>query len=264
MPYIAAIFIYPIKSLDGVAVNRATILDSGALQHDFPGGTLCDREFAIFNDRGQFVNGKRNAKVHLLRSRWDKVPTLSLQIQGTQEQLFNLQQNHTELETWFSNYFGEPVQLAKNSLTGFPDDTIASGPTVISTATLEEVASWFPGISVDEMRQRLRANIEIGGVPPFWEDQLFGNAGEKSKFQIGKVLFEGINPCQRCIVPTRNSQTGETYPNFQKIFDQKRQETLPEWVNLSRFNHFFKLSVNTTIPASEAGKIIQLGDEISL
>jgi uncharacterized protein len=256
MGYVAGLLIYPIKSLDGVAVNRATILASGALQRD--------REFAILDAKGDFVNGKRNAKVHLLRSLWDETAqTVTLQIQGTEEKIvFDLAQNSTELEAWFSDYFGFSVQLARNSLTGFPDDTIASGPTIISTATLEAVASWFPGITVEEMRQRLRANIEIGGVPPFWEDQLFADDGEIVQFKIGEVLFEGINPCQRCIVPTRNSQTGENYPNFQKLFSQKRQETLPSWVNLSRFNHFYRLSVNTKIPASEAGKMVQVGDEI--
>ena len=256
MAYIAGILIYPIKSLDGVGVNRARILASGALESD--------REFAIVDAQGRFVNGKRNAKVHLLRSFWNETAkTVTLQIEGTEaKQVFDLSQNRTELEATLSDYFGFSVQLARNSLTGFPDDTIASGPTIISTATLEEVASWFPGITVAEMRQRLRANIEIGGVPPFWEDQLFADEGEIVQFKIGEVLFEGINPCQRCIVPTRNSQTGASYPNFQKLFSQKREETLPAWVNLSRFNHFYRLSVNTKVPASEAGKIVHIGDEI--
>ena len=60
MPYLARILIYPIKSLDGVAVTQATVLKSGALQSD--------REFAIVDEHGRFVNGKRNAKVHGLRS----------------------------------------------------------------------------------------------------------------------------------------------------------------------------------------------------
>lgn len=256
MPYIAGILIYPIKSLDGVGVNRARILASGALERD--------REFAILDPQGRFVNGKRNAQVHLLRSFWDETAnTVTLQIQGTEDKrVFDLEENRTELEAWLSDYFGFAVQLARNSLTGFPDDTIASGPTIISTATLEEVASWFPGITIPEMRQRLRANIEIGGVPAFWEDQLFADEGETVLFKIGEVLVEGINPCQRCIVPTRNSQTGESYPNFQKIFSRQREETLPSWVKLSRFNHFYRLSVNTKIPASEVGKIVQVGDEI--
>jgi uncharacterized protein len=256
MSYIAGIFIHPIKSLDPVAVNSVTVLPSGALQQD--------REFGIVDAKGSFVNGKQNAKVHLLRSHWDTaIQTISLQIHNTQAiQTFHLEQDRTALEAWLSDYFGFSVQLARNSLTGFPDDTSASGPTLISTSTLETVASWFPGITVDEMRLRLRANIEIGGVPPFWEDRLFANEGEVVPFQIGKVRCEGINPCQRCIVPTRNPLTGEAYPRFQKIFSEMRQKTLPSQIERSRFNHFYRLSVNTRIPESEAGKMLKIGDEI--
>ena len=115
------------------------------------------------------------------------------------------------------------------------------------------------------MRRRLRANIEIEGVPAFWEDQLFAEQQtEFVQFQVGAVLFEGINPCQRCVVPTRDSLIGKVYPEFQKIFLKKRKETLPEWAPLSRFDHFFRLSVNTRIPESEAGKILQVGDEVKI
>lgn len=145
---------------------------------------------------------------------------------------------------------------------GFPDDLKSSGPTVISSATLAEVASWFPDISVDEIRRRFRANIEIDDTPPFWEDQLFAEKGEILSFHVGKVQFEGTYPCQRCPVPTRDAFTGEAYPNFQKIFVEKRKETLPEWAKLSQFNHFYRLSVNTRIPESEAGKILKVGDVV--
>jgi hypothetical protein len=114
------------------------------------------------------------------------------------------------------------------------------------------------------MRRRLRVNVEIADVPPFWEDQLFGEAGDIVQFKIGSIQFEGVNPCQRCVVPTRNSLTSETYPDFQKIFVAKRQETLPSWVSASRFNHFYRLSVNTRIPESEADKILQVGDEAKI
>jgi uncharacterized protein len=258
MPYVAGIFIYPIKSLDPVAVERVTILPGGAMQQD--------REYAIADAQGRFVNGKRNAKVHKLRSFWDTATTtISLQIQDTDEKrVFHLEESRSELEAWLSDYFGFGVHLIQNQVTGFPDDTNATGPTVISTATIATVASWFPPISVEEMRSRLRANIEIADVPPFWEDRLFGEDGEIFRFQIGQVLFEGVNPCQRCIVPTRNSQTGAGDPNFQKIFVEGRRETLPSWTVRSRFNHFYRLSVNTRIPPSEAGKAIEIGDDLNI
>lgn len=258
MPYLAGISVYPIKSLDPIAVTQATMLPSGALKSD--------REYAICDAKGNFVNGKRNAKVYLLRSHFDPdLKILSLQIQDTEQKfVFHLDEERTQLQAWLSDYFGFPVTLQQNSVLGFPDDTNAPGPTIISTATIETIASWFPGISVDQMRIRLRANLEIGGVPPFWEERLFTVASSSVSFQIGEVRFEGINPCQRCVVPTRDPFTAEAYPNFQKTFVAKRKETLPPWVESSRFNHFFRLSVNTKVPASEAGKVLRQGDEIQI
>lgn len=136
---------------------------------------------------------------------------------------------------------------------------------MISTATLTEVASWFPGMSVVEMRRRIRANLEIDGVPPFWEDRLFSSESDGTiLFRVGDVDFFGINPCQRCVVPTRDPDSGAAYPNFQKIFVQQREANLPDWVALSRFDHFYRLSVNTRLPASVAGKILQIGNKIEI
>ena len=256
MPKLAKIIIYPIKSLDGVAVNQATILPSGALQHD--------RELAIADEKGKIVNAKRTAKIHLVRSQFDlQNKTVSLQLPGTPQQVFHLDEERKPLEHWFSDFFGFQVKLQENLFTGFPDDLNSSGPTVVSTATLTEVASWFGDISVEQIRCRFRANIEIDDAPPFWEDQLSAEKGDISPFNIGNVLFEGTYPCQRCPVPTRDAFTGEAYPNFQKIFVEKRKENLPEWASLSQFNHFFRLTANTRISASEAGKILKVGDVVT-
>lgn len=53
-----------------------------------------------------------------------------------------------------------------------------SGPTLISTAMIREVASWFDGIDSRGLRLRLRANLEIEGVPAFWEERLFAGLEE--------------------------------------------------------------------------------------
>ena len=257
-PYLARISIFPIKSLDGVALSQVSVLASGALHHD--------REYALFDQKERFVNGKRNAKVHLLRSQFNAdYQQLELQVQGTENRVtFDLDKERPELEAWLSNYFGLSVNIKQNNLTGFPDDIDASGPTIISAATLAEVASWFPNISVEEMRNRIRANLEIDGVPPFWEDRLFTKAGHSIQFQIGEVVFAGINPCARCVVPTRDSKTATATENFQKIFVSKRKESLPNWTTPDRFDHFYRLSVNTQVPSSEVGKILRIGDSISI
>ncbi|MGD1920092.1 MAG: MOSC domain-containing protein, partial [Pleurocapsa sp.] len=78
---------------------------------------------------------------------------------------------------------------------GFPDDTYSPGATIISTATLKEIASWYPELEIDDVRRRFRANIELGGVPAFWEDCLFADADSIVKFQVGGVVFMGVYPC---------------------------------------------------------------------
>lgn len=259
MPYLARILIYPIKSLDAVEVTEAQLLPGGALKHD--------REFALFDEQGRFVNGKHTAKVHNLRSTCNLAArTVTLQIQDSDRpaEIFHLDDDRTALATWFSNYFGYPVTLQQNLHMGFPDDTDASGPTVVSTATLESVASWFPDLEVEDIRQRFRTNLEIAEAPAFWEDLLFGEPDQPVPFQIGTVELLGNNPCQRCVVPTRNQLTGQSYANFQKSFTAQRQATLPDQAALSRFNHFYKLTLNTKVPASETGKTLRVGDAVSV
>lgn len=221
----------------------------------------------MFEKSGCFVNGKRYAKVHLLRSSFDLTAgTVSLQAyDGAPTHTFHLSEERTELESWLSEYFGFEVELRQNPIAGFPDDTRASGPTIVSTATLETVASWFRGIELDEMRRRFRTNLEIAGVPPFWEDRLFGETENAVvDFQVGAVRFIGVNPCKRCVVPTRGSLNAAVYKDFQKKFVQQRRATLPDWTHLSRFDSFYRLTVNTRIPESEDGKILQIGDEVEL
>ncbi|MDZ7960624.1 MAG: MOSC N-terminal beta barrel domain-containing protein [Aulosira sp. DedQUE10] len=259
MPYLAKILLYPIKSFDGVEAENAKVLSSGTLEFD--------REFAIFDEHGNFVNGKRYAKIHLLRAEFAVLNrTISLQIPGSNSpQVFHLDAERQALEATLSDFLGFTVKLQQNSLQGFPDDTQRLGPTIISTATLTEVASWFPGVSLEQMRRRMRANLEIGGVPAFWEDQLFSQGSDTTvSFRVGNVFFVGVQPCQRCVVPTRDPDSGIADAHFQKIFVKQRQATLPNWVASSQFNHFYKLSVNTRLSVSSDETMLQIGNEIAI
>lgn len=256
MPHLARIDLYPFKSLDGITVQSANILASGALEHD--------REYACFDRQGKVVNGKRYAQIHQLRSQFStNYQTLTLQAPKTDPQSFHIEQERDALEAWLSEFFQIEIQVQQNAVLGFPDDTDSPGPTLISTATLEAVADWYDDLTVTELRRRLRTNLEIGGVPAFWEDQLFADADHLVQLQIGSVVLEGVNPCQRCIVPTRDSQSGVATPKFQKTFLQNRKQTLPNWVNPARFNHFYRLAVNTRIPPSQSSVLTQ-GDQVIL
>jgi uncharacterized protein len=138
-PQLSKIWIFPIKSLDGVEVEEATILPSGALAHD--------REFAIADLNGKIVNGKRNAQIHRLRSRFDLAQRqVCIRIEGqTATETFDLDRDRTQFEQWLSEFFQFPVQLIQNLETGYPDDLASPGPTLVSLATLEAVQTWFRG-----------------------------------------------------------------------------------------------------------------------
>ena len=253
--FVKGLFIYPVKSLDATKCDRVTILKSGALKGD--------RTWAIFDKAGNFVNGKRNQKIYSLRSQFD-LETNTISLQTRERAIFNLVTEQQPLCNWLEDYFGFPVEIKQNSEMGFPDDTVSPGATIVSTATLDAIADWYPELTTEDIRRRFRTNIEIAGVPAFWEDKLFTTPEQTVQFKVGDVEFMGINPCQRCVVVTRDPQTGKPYPKFQKTFVRQRKNTLPEWAERSRFNHYFRLAVNTRLSASEAGKEVVVGDKIRL
>ncbi|HUY88682.1 MAG TPA: MOSC N-terminal beta barrel domain-containing protein [Pirellulales bacterium] len=260
--HLARITIYPIKSLHGVDVEHATLLPCGALEHD--------RRFALF-DRQGFVNGKRTNAVHRLRTSVDLAEdklelTIGFGEPGEGARIYRLDSDQTPLTARLREYFhlDESARLAENVSGGFPDDIEAPGPTIVSTATLDCVAGWFPGLTVDEIRRRFRANLEIGGVEPFWEDRLYAEADQVVRFQLGDAALEGVNPCRRCVVPTRDSLTGEVGDQFAKQFAARRQQSLPPWAARSRFDHFYRLAVNTRAPQGAARCRIRVGSPLDI
>lgn len=254
VPRLARIVIYPLKSFDGLAVENALVLPSGSLEQD--------RRFALVDDEGKFINAKRTPRVHELRTEIDPVRRTIALHHGNTEREFHFDTDRAALESWMSEFFDIPCMLVENTDGGFPDDPAAPGPTVVSTATLQTAASWFPGMTLDKARLRFRVNLEIDGVEPFWEDHLYGENGATVRFQVGDVCFEGTNPCQRCAVPTRSPFTGEVTPAFAKHFGERREASLPAWAARSRFDHFYRLAVNTRgLPGSE---LLNVGDTIHI
>jgi uncharacterized protein YcbX len=256
-PFLARITIYPIKSLDGVAIEDGEILANGALAGD--------RRFALLDDGGRFINGKRTAMVHSVRADFDLIAMrvrLMSNLTNADEQ-FSLS-DAAGMGRWFSDALGMACTVAENIDSGFPDDTQAPGPTVVSTATLREVSGWFPTLSIDEVRRRFRANLEIDGVDPFWEDHLVGAGRTEVPFMIGGLRWLGVNACQRCVVPTRASDTGEEMPQFQKTFAKRREQRIPSWAASDRFDHFYRLAVNTRLAAGQQGGTIRVGDTVRL
>ena len=252
MNKLSKISIFPIKSLDRINLQSSELLPSGALKGD--------REFAIFDEADRVVNAKRTANIHRIRSQYDVPDRLvTLSAPGLITQTLHLDGDRSDIESWLSEFFEFGVYLKQDLEMGFPDDPQSPGPTIISTQTLETVAGWYNGMTLEDARSRFRTNLELDASEAFWEDQLFRTADRVKSFSIGSVAFQGVNPCQRCVVPTRNSVSGDVTAAFQKTFLKQRAITLPETVERSRFNHFYRLAVNTR---SVGGGVIRVGDEI--
>ena len=215
---------------------------------------------------GRFINAKRIPLIHQVRLQVDPFSRVYEVGRRGQEVAVRgrLDADGKHLSDWLSDFFSLEVSVVENDETGFPDDSGAPGPTIISTSTLETVADWFEGLTVDELRNRFRANIEVDGVEPFWEDRLFRSDRQPQPFRAGDVQFGGINPCQRCVVPTRHSQTGDVMPvGFSPQFSRRREETLPEWAPREHFNHFYRLSTNTRL-MNRGNGIVRVGDPVEL
>jgi uncharacterized protein len=290
-PRLANIRLHPIKSLDPVSVSEARIGPNGGLE--------LDRAWALYSVDGRWVNGKRAAAMHLIRAVYaPDLSSVTLSVPGDRRNVpamtFGFPSDTEGAAEWFSMYF-EQVVLVRYAREGFPDDGLAAGPTIISTASLRAVCEWFPGMTLDEARRRFRTTLEIDGadsvraglappgtpakiagdagrnggglgcLPAFWEDQLFAeDESNVVRFKIGDVAFEGSNPCARCPVPARDSFTGAADLGFQKRFTELRRANLPPWSPASRFDHFYRLATNTRVPSAEQGKLLHVGDAVVL
>jgi hypothetical protein len=287
-PRLANIRLHPIKALDPACVQEARIGPNGGLE--------LDRVWALYSTDGRWVNGKRTAAIQLIRAAYPPdLSSVTLTVPGDRRNIpamtFAFPGDTDSAAEWFSMYFEQSIQV-RYTREGFPDDGLAAGPTIVSTASLEAVCAWFPGMALDEARRRFRATLEIDGagnglgtaatvpderrsnghgaiaaekLPAFWEDQLFAdNDTNILRFKIGDVAFEGSNPCARCPVPARESQTGINNEGFQKHFTDMRRAQLPPWSPVERFDHHYRLSTNTRVPSTEHGKLLRVGDQLVL
>jgi uncharacterized protein YcbX len=257
---LSGIQLHPIKSLDAVSVAAARIGPAG--------GLALDRVWSMSTADGRWMNGKRTAAVHGIRAHF--TPDLArVRLSSTRVPIaaanMDFPSGTAEASAWFSEYFGVPI-VVEYSAGGFPDDQHRNGPMVISTASLDEVCRWFPELTIDEARRRFRTPLEIDGVEAFWEDRLYtASEDDPVPFRIGDVRFAGVNPCPRCVVAARESCTGADLIGFQKRFHELRRAHLPSWAAQSRrFTHFYHLGVNTIVGGSEVGKILRLGDALTI
>ncbi|WP_251342586.1 MOSC domain-containing protein [Haloplanus halophilus] len=257
---------YPIKGLDGADAESVRITAAGTVAGD--------REYAMCDPTADAIetgddvrtlayNGKQTDRVHDVRTRLDD-GTLTVETDDD-SRAFDLSTDagRAAASEWFSGFVGDPVELRRREPPAFVDRPDA-GPSVVSTATLEAVASWFEDVTVEGARRRLRANVEVGGVPAFWEDRFVGE--DAPGFVVGSgddaVRFEGAEPCARCVVPSRDPETGEPLEGFRERFVERRAATFPEWADPEAFPHNYTVMLIARVPEASRGRTVSVGDEV--
>ena len=256
MPRVTRITIFPIKALDGRDVSEARVLRNGALEND--------RRWALVDGQGRFVHGKRTPAIHAIRATFDGL-LHSVTLSGAANaSLFRLPEETPGIAAWIGEALELKIRVIENAGGGFPDDGEAPGPTLVSTASLAATASWFEGLDVAEMRRRIRANLEIDAPEPFWEDQLADDGSGRRKFSVGNVAYRGRTICMRCIVPTRDSQSGAGLAGFARTFAARRASELRAWSPVEQFDHYYRLAVNTSADWVPTDAVIRIGDAVAV
>ena len=256
-PLVSHIKIYPIKSLDGIELRSAEV-GVRSLLHD--------REFAMLAEDGRFVNGKRTGRVNQLKVSYDlsEYRVNFSERNSDRPTSFHLINDKPKIETWLSDFFGMKINFLHNQDGRLLDIPDRSCVTVLSTGSLEYLAENMDGHSVDDLRLRFRASLEISGTSPFWEEKLADREGDPVHYRIGNVNVSGISLRARCNVPPQDPFTGKLDKSFVKKMISARDKNVPEWSMVRELPNLYHLTVDCFIPDSEKGKFINLGDEVEI
>jgi len=263
-PKLSRIRLYPVKSLDPIEVSSATI-GSFSLLHD--------REFALVTEDGQYINGKRTGRVNQLKATYDldeksDILQITLSSRNARDSIkpitFELKEGNTSLENYLSNFFDMKVSVIKRENGELMDIPETGSVTIVSEASYTSLFSDNLGDSMEDLRLRFRTNLEVGEVPPYWEDELFKSPGVGVRFRVGEVEMIGLSPRIRCNVPPRNPLTGDTDKSFAKRMMESRSQNLPKGSHLPEHGNFYHLTINTYLPPDQQGKQLQIGDAIQI
>ena len=183
-------------------------------------GARGDRRFYFVNSDGRVFNGKRNARLVQIRAEYDDAArTLTLTFpsgersRGVAEDgppLAHLVHGEpieavTVIGPWseaVSAWIGEPLTLVRPGH-GAVDRGSAGAFSLVSRASLDELARVAGhGAAVDG--RRFRMLFEIDGVSAHEEDSFVGH-----RFRIGEALVRCTGNVGRCVVTTRDPDSGE-------------------------------------------------------
>lgn len=209
------LYIYPVKSLGGIKVNKAYVTDRG-LEYD--------RRWMLVDKYNRFISQREVAQMALLKVNFhpkglqitDKTSNTNLIIpfQPLTQQFINVtiwddtctgQLVSEDADKWFTEILGINCRLVY-----MPDETVRStDPKYTSTDSITSFSDAYPFLiigqaSLDDLNDRLpqpllidrfRPNIVFTGGKPYQEDTM-------DTLVINNITFNGVKLCARCNVIT--------------------------------------------------------------
>ena len=219
---ISQLYIYPIKSLGGIAVTSALVTNRG-LQYD--------RRYMLVDGNNIFLTQRELPAMALLRTAIEdnelfifhkdnladklRLPLVPEPSELTAmvkiwDDLCEGQYINDEADKWFSDKLNFPCRLVY-----MPESTRRKVEEAY--AFNDDITSFSDGYpilligqaSVDDLNSRLeeplpmnrfRPNIVLAGGQPFEEDTM-------EQFSINEINFYGVKLCERCVITTSNQET---------------------------------------------------------
>jgi uncharacterized protein len=217
---VSQLYIYPVKSMGGVAVDKAKVTDRG-FEHD--------RRWMLAGENNLFISQRECPELALMNVKIQETGLHVTYLPSSTSILIPFKPQTSEfaeviiwddtctgqfvsaeIDNWFRAMLGIRCRLvympddtrritdqrytSKNSITSFSD---AYPFLVIGQASLDDLNS-----RLDEQvpMNRFRPNIVFTGGEPFYEDLMH-------TLTIGDVQFHGVKLCARCPIPTINQET---------------------------------------------------------
>jgi uncharacterized protein YcbX len=264
---ISALYVYPVKSCRGIAVDSARITETG-FEHD--------REWLIVDKDWRFMTQRAEPRLALIETTLrDSSLELTAPDAGSIDVPFNSAGESVEVTCWRDQCAAiDEGDVAARWLSSFLGDTyrlvrfdsrrprLSNSAWTGAVAAKNQFTDGYPWLvlsraSLDDLNSRLpkrlpmnrfRPNIVFDGMGAYEEDRT-------AEFQIGEAKFRVVKPCDRCAITTTDQQTG-TRDGDEPL------RTLKSY----RFDRELKgvLFGQNAILLSGEGKTLKVGDEVQL
>lgn len=259
---VKSLHIYPIKSLPGIELQTAQLLDYG-FQYD--------RQWMLVDANHQFISQRTVPKMAKLKTHINgnklivsTKDNLSIELDLNRQADGDIEVtiwNDTvqasveeqSINDWFSQQLELPCQLVKlaNKQNRYVDKTFANNKETVGFADA------FPLLVVSQSNiellnskldtpidmNRFRPNIVVDGLSAHEEDKL-------QSIVINNIDIKLVKPCERCQIPSIDQQTGE-----------KRGDVLRALLKYRRFNNLIYFGMNGL---HQANGIIKAGQTVNV